>query len=151
MMPRPVLKAALAGALLLASAGLSAAPPSLGGMWDAIVVVNKTEIPFRFEIAGDGANVRGWFFDGDLKMNSTRGRFEDDGTLVLEFAQLGTTLTASLKEGSLEGSYSRGKGVVICDGHDGAATSRPTIWSHVHDPAAAILAIGNYGCLSAGR
>src|SRR5262245_52322644 len=67
------LKGALAGALLLAASSLSAAPPSLGGMWDAIVVVNKTEIPFRFEIAGDGASVRGWFFDGDLKMSSTRG------------------------------------------------------------------------------
>ena len=98
----------LLGALVLGASAVAMAATPLAGTWDATVVVNKVDIPFRFEIAGDGASVRGWFFDGDLKMSSTRGRVEPDGTLVLEFSQLGTTLTATPKDGQLEGSYSRG-------------------------------------------
>jgi thiol-disulfide isomerase/thioredoxin len=98
-------------ALLLALAGLvapsAASAQSLAGLWDASVVVNKLEIPFRFEIAGDGANVKGSFFNGDEKVTSTSGSLEN-GTLTLAFDEYGTKVIATVKDGALEGEYNRG-------------------------------------------
>src|SRR5207245_8349143 len=86
---------------------------SLAGLGDATVVVNACqdkgtiEVPFRFEIAGTGANVKGSFFNGDDKVTSTTGQLEN-GSLVLSFDEYGTKLEAAVKEGRLEGQYSRG-------------------------------------------
>jgi thiol-disulfide isomerase/thioredoxin len=82
----------------------AAAPSPLTGLWDAIVVSNGIEIPFRFEIAGDGADVQGFFFEGDRKVESTSGSFAD-GMLKLEYDHLNTTLEATLTDGQLVGSY----------------------------------------------
>jgi len=103
--------AAFAG-LLFAFAGLMATPSpaaaqSLAGLWDATVVVNTLEIPFRFEIAGEGAAIKGSFFNGDEKVTSTSGTFAN-GALTLSFDEYGTQLVATLKDGHLEGEYSRG-------------------------------------------
>jgi len=98
-------------AVLLAIAGLvapsAASAQSLAGLWDASVVVNKLEIPFRFEIAGDGAAVKGSFFNGDEKVTSTSGSLEN-GTLTLAFDEYGTKVIATVKDGALEGEYNRG-------------------------------------------
>src|SRR6266496_6580707 len=75
---------------------------SLSGSWDATVVVNGLEIPFRMEFAGD----RGSFFNGDEKVTSTSGHFTD-GSLVLNYDHYGTKLEATLKDGALEGRYGR--------------------------------------------
>ena len=82
---------------------------SINGLWDATVLVNNgaLEIPFRFELSGSGANVKGSFFNGDEKTTSTSGSFQN-GTLALSFDELGTRLDARLKDGRLEGEYSRG-------------------------------------------
>jgi thiol-disulfide isomerase/thioredoxin len=79
----------------------------LAGLWDATVVVNDVVIPFRFELAGTGSAVKGSFFNGDEKMTSTTGSFEN-GALVLSFDEYETKLEATLKDGRLEGQYSRG-------------------------------------------
>jgi len=85
-----------------------AAAQSLAGMWDATVTVNGgLEIPFRMEFSGAGAGIKGSFFNGDEKLTSTTGRFEN-GALVLSFDELGTTLEATLKDGTLVGQYARG-------------------------------------------
>ncbi len=81
--------------------------PSLSGLWDAAVVVNGLEIPFRFEIAGAGATINGSFFNGDEKVTSTGGRFEN-GSLKLDFDHYATALEASLVDGRLAGIYNRG-------------------------------------------
>ena len=70
---------------------------SLTGLWDAAVVVNGLEIPFRFEIAGNGAQVSGWFFNGDEKVTSTGGKFEN-GSLVLNFDHYATSVEADARE-----------------------------------------------------
>ena len=75
---------------------------SLSGLWDASVVVNGLKVPFRMEFAGG----RGSFFNGDEKVTSTGGRFEN-GSLVLNFDHYGTELEATLKDGVLEGTYGR--------------------------------------------
>jgi thiol-disulfide isomerase/thioredoxin len=91
-----------------ASAAAAAADGSApAGRWDAVVVVNNVEIPFRFEIAGAGDGVTGAFFDGDTKITSKKGTFKD-GALTLAFDQYGATLEATLKDGQLDGKYLRG-------------------------------------------
>jgi thiol-disulfide isomerase/thioredoxin len=84
-----------------------AAAQSLAGIWDASVAVNKLEIPFRFEIVGTGAAIAGSFFNGDEKVTSTSGSFEN-GALTLSFDEYGSKLIATLKDGRLEGEYNRG-------------------------------------------
>jgi peroxiredoxin len=82
---------------------------SLAGRWDAIVVANGVEVPFPFEIVSDGSSLRGSFFNGDRRITSTAGRFED-GTLVLTFGQYAATLRAKVAEGKLDGEYQRARG-----------------------------------------
>ena len=89
--------------------GSGAAGASVAGLWDAAVVVNGLEIPFRFEIAGSGSNVSGWFFNGDEKVLSTGGKFEN-GSLVLNFDHYATAVEASLVNGRLAGTYNRATG-----------------------------------------
>src|SRR5271165_4073128 len=76
------------GKLLLAAAFIAVAPAamaqSLAGRWDATVTVNGLDIPFRFDISGDGAAVKGTFFNGDVRFNSTGGR-ADNGSLTLNW------------------------------------------------------------------
>ncbi len=86
---------------------------SLAGLWDATVVVSAgrdagtIEVPFRFEIAGSGSNIRGSFFNGDEKVTSTSGLFAN-GALTLSFDEYGTKVEATLKDGQLDGQYARG-------------------------------------------
>jgi thiol-disulfide isomerase/thioredoxin len=102
------LSAVLAVALLAVLAlPARAAAQSLAGLWDATVLVNEVEIPFRIELAGSGAGLNGSFFNGDEKVTSTTGSFEN-GSLILTFDEYETKLEATLKDGSLEGQYSRG-------------------------------------------
>ena len=99
-------------ALALAAPALTQAQapsPSLSGLWDAAVVVNGLEIPFRFEIAGSGDSISGWFFNGDEKVLSTGGKFEN-GTLTLNFDHYATAVEATLVNGRLAGTYNRATG-----------------------------------------
>ena len=95
--------------VLLAALPTAAQTSSPAGLWDAAVVVNGLEIPFRFEIAGAGAAVKGWFFNGDEKVESTGGTFEN-GSLVLNFDHYATSLQAALVNGRLAGTYNRATG-----------------------------------------
>ena len=81
----------------------------VNGLWDATVLVNNgaLEIPFRFELSGSGSNVKGSFFNGDDRTTSTSGTLQS-GVLSLSFDELGTRLDATLKDGQLDGQYSRG-------------------------------------------
>jgi thiol-disulfide isomerase/thioredoxin len=96
----------LATAALLALPSIARAQ-SLAGLWDATVVAGGVEVPFRMEITGSGAGVKGSFFNGDEKVTSTSGQFAN-GALVLSFDEYETKLEATLKDGRLEGQYSRG-------------------------------------------
>jgi thiol-disulfide isomerase/thioredoxin len=101
--------AVLAGlvAAAVAAQPRPAAAQSLAGLWDATVVVNRLEIPFRFEIQGQGSAIKGSFFNGDEKVTSTSGSFEN-GTLTLRFDEYGSKVVATLKDGRLDGEYNRG-------------------------------------------
>jgi thiol-disulfide isomerase/thioredoxin len=96
-------KTILVGVCLLAAApGASAA--GIAGLWDAVVVANNVEVPFRFEIAQTGSRVEGFFFEGDRKVGSTSGSFEN-GVLKLEYDFLNTMLEATLDGDQLRGTY----------------------------------------------
>ena len=82
----------------------AASAPSINGLWDAVVVANKVEVPFRFEIRQNGQHVLGSFFEGDRKIGSTAGSFEN-GTLKLEYDFLNTVLGATLDGDQLRGTY----------------------------------------------
>jgi thiol-disulfide isomerase/thioredoxin len=105
------LYALLAGMIAVIGFAPPAAAQPISGLWDAAVTVNNNngalEIPFRFELSGSGSNVKGSFFNGDDKTTSTSGSLEN-GKLSLSFDELGTKLDATLKDGRLEGEYSRG-------------------------------------------
>jgi thiol-disulfide isomerase/thioredoxin len=99
----------LAATLLVASWALRPALPvdvasSIDGLWDAVVVANDAEVPFRFEIAASGPQIQGFFFEGDRKVGSTAGSFVD-GVLKLDYDFLNTTLDVRLDAGELVGTY----------------------------------------------
>jgi peroxiredoxin len=79
--------------------------PQPVGLWEATVVNGKAEIPFRFEIdRTDDDRVQGFFFEGDRKVGSTSGSFEND-TLTLSYDFLNTTLQATFDGTTLHGTY----------------------------------------------
>src|SRR5262245_65663825 len=100
-------------ALAFVAAAAPAGAQQLAGLYDATVVVSAgqdkgtIEVPFRFEISGSGANVKGSFFNGDEKVTSTSGQLAN-GHLTLSFDEYGTTVEADVKGGQLEGQYTRG-------------------------------------------
>jgi thiol-disulfide isomerase/thioredoxin len=92
----------LAPALLLLAPAASA--QSVAGLWDATINYNGADIPFKLELSGDGANVKGWFFNGDDREVSNSGKLEN-GSLVLNFDSYLAKLTATIKDGVLDGEY----------------------------------------------
>ena len=84
---------AMITALAFVAAAAPAGAQSLAGLWDATVVVSAgqdkgtIEVPFRFEISGTGADVKGSFFNGDDKVTSTIGTLEN-GTLVAQLRRV---------------------------------------------------------------
>jgi len=98
----------LATTLLVSSATASltttAEPGTIAGLWDAVIVANGVEVPFRFEIASNGTAVDGFFFEGDRKVGSTTGSFTG-GELIFEYDFLNTTLELKLTGDELVGAY----------------------------------------------
>ena len=93
---------------LLLSVALAFAPLAVAGsiatLWDGKISLNGVEIPFKLEIMRDGTAVKGAFVNGDDRETSTSGTY-DDGKLVLRFDDYATTLTATVKNGVLEGEW----------------------------------------------
>ena len=77
---------------------------NIAGLWDAAIVADQLEIPFRFEIDQNGSQVQGFFFEGDRKIGSTSGSFEGDH-LRLEYDYLDTTLEIIFQGDQFLGSY----------------------------------------------
>ena len=94
-------KLTLAAFLALAPVAMA---QSLAGRWDATVNVNGVDIPFRFELAGEGATLKGTFFNGDIRFNSTSGR-QENGSLTLGWDYYASRLEATYQDGALDGNY----------------------------------------------
>jgi thiol-disulfide isomerase/thioredoxin len=93
---------------LLAASLLLFAPAAfaqnVAGMWDATINFNGAEIPFKMELSGNGSSVKGWFFNGDDREISNRGNLAN-GSLTLNFDSYLAKLTATVKDGAIDGEY----------------------------------------------
>jgi thiol-disulfide isomerase/thioredoxin len=94
--------AAVAISLVSPQSAFSAS--NIAGLWDAKIVANQLEIPFRFEIAQNGSQVQGFFFEGDRKIASSSGSFSG-GHLILEYDLLETTLEVTFLDDQFAGTY----------------------------------------------
>ena len=80
---------------------------SLSGLWNATVETNGLSIPFRIELTASGDSVEGAFFNGEQKVTSTSGSFQN-GVLRLDYDYMATRLIATLDaDGTLHGDYGR--------------------------------------------
>ena len=121
-------------ALLASAVAVFAQTSSPVGQWDAVVTVsnNTIEIPFRFEIVSSGGTYRGYFFDGDVKVPSQPGTFEN-GALDLRFDQYGTRLQATLTGDRLDGQYDAARAARhIRSGRFAPVRPKPTTRSSRH-------------------
>ncbi len=98
-------------AILTGVSAFAAGTDSLEGRWDATLTVKATVIPFRLDISGSGANLKGTLYNGDDKEFTTSAKF-DNGKLVLDFAHYLTTITATVKDGQLTGKVDQRNGEV---------------------------------------
>jgi thiol-disulfide isomerase/thioredoxin len=97
--------AALAAVLASSGAAFAAdASSAIGGRWDAVLTRNGTEIPFRLDIKGSGADLRGVLYDGFKPYDGTTSASFKDGKLTLNIEHYLTTINATLKDGQLDGS-----------------------------------------------
>jgi hypothetical protein len=119
---------------LRGDAGLTSTP-RIAGLWDArIVTANQVEIPFRFEIVQSANRVQGFFFEGDRKVGSTSGSFQN-GALTRDPEDLrrrGTPM-GRWNGGRLAMSHFAGERIRIfraawCSSSSGAAGAR-TAWT----------------------
>jgi thiol-disulfide isomerase/thioredoxin len=85
-------------------AATAAFAQSVAGLWDARININGVEFPFQLEIKGSGANVQGFFVNGDDREASTSGEFREN-ILRLGFDDYATELTATLKDNTLNGEW----------------------------------------------
>ncbi len=91
-------KTLFAALLLISSTAWAAGEKSIDGLWDATITVDGNKIPFQMGLSGNGANVRGWFFNGDDKEVSNSGKYEN-GALVLNFDSYAAVLKATVTGG----------------------------------------------------
>ena len=94
---------AAALAALLASSATALAGDQIDGRWDARLTHNGIEIPFRLDISGSGARLKGTLYDGFSAYEYTTGASYQEGQLVLNIDHYLTTITAKLDNGKLVG------------------------------------------------
>ena len=96
-----VLAALASGPLAAGATSASSAPD---GRWDAsLIQSNGNVIPFRLDISGAGATLKGTFYDGFEPYEQTTSASFENGKLVLNIDHYLTTITASVQDGQLKG------------------------------------------------
>jgi len=98
-------------AIVLAGSGVSfasthspSAADAVDGRWDASLARNGTVIPFRLDISGSGATLKGMLYDGFEPYDGTTSATFQDGKLVLNIEHYLTTITATVRDGRLAGN-----------------------------------------------
>jgi thiol-disulfide isomerase/thioredoxin len=77
---------------------------SLDGRWDAVLTTKAGAVPFRLDISGEGATLKGTLYNGWDPFETTTSAKFDNGTLVLNIDHYLTRITAKLNsDGQLEG------------------------------------------------
>jgi thiol-disulfide isomerase/thioredoxin len=96
------LLAALTLSASAANGGQSSA--ALDGRWDATLIQPEGNvIPFRLDISGSGASLKGTFYNGFEPYEQTTKASFENGQLVLSIDHYLTTITATVQGGELEG------------------------------------------------
>jgi peroxiredoxin len=126
----------MAAAALLSGSTLAApawADEAVAGRWDAVLTDNGPAVPFRLDISGSGATLKGTFYDGFNPYDGTTSASFKDGKLTLSAEHYLTTIDAKLDNGQLVGTTTlQGSGYTLTYGF------RAT--RHVAAPAAAAQA-----------
>ncbi|MFT4248476.1 MAG: TlpA disulfide reductase family protein [Pseudomonas sp.] len=124
---------------LLSTSALAWADVPVAGRWDAQLERDGSVIPFRLDISGEGATLKGTLYDGFRPYEHTTHASYQDGKLVLDVGHYLTTISAELKDGRLVGGVTtegRGRSTAYhfeATRHDPssdaaiAATSAPSI------------------------
>jgi thiol-disulfide isomerase/thioredoxin len=102
---------------------------SLDGRWDARLINNGVIIPFRLDISGEGATLKGTFYNGFEPYDSTTSATFQDGKLVLNIEHYLTTINATLNDGELTGN-------VVSQSRDSSSQFRFEAKHYVADAAA---------------
>lgn len=94
---------------VLAIPGCRRRPRELNGEWyGTIINKNGDELPIKMELKRDGANVSGSFVNGDERVTSTSGSFDDStGTLKLRFDYYDGDLEARFFRREMIGTFTR--------------------------------------------
>ncbi len=94
-------------ALAALVAGFASAAPAdskfLEGRWDATLTTKTGVVPFRLDISGEGATLKGTLYNGWDPFETTTGAKFENGTLVLNIDHYLTKITATVKDGELDG------------------------------------------------
>ncbi len=85
-----------------AATGL-AANGTIDGRWDASLTTKTGVVPFRLDISGEGATLKGTLYNGWDPFETTTGAGFQNGQLVLRIDHYLTRITATLKDGELDG------------------------------------------------
>ena len=99
-------------AAVLTGIGLSGAVPtsaattdSIDGRWSASLTTQTGQvIPFRLDISGSGASLKGTLYDGFDPYETTTSATFENGQLTLNIDHYLTTITANEKDGQLTGT-----------------------------------------------
>jgi thiol-disulfide isomerase/thioredoxin len=75
---------------------------SLEGRWDATLKSGGNSIPFRLDISGEGPTLKGTLYSDEEKEFTTSASFKN-GVLVLDLEHYLTKITATFKNGELDG------------------------------------------------
>ncbi|WP_161966099.1 peroxiredoxin family protein [Steroidobacter cummioxidans] len=89
--------------VLAAGSHIARSAETLEGRWDAQLVRGEQVIPFRLDISGSGATLKGTLYDGFRPYENTSSASFDNGQLVLNLEHYLTTITAKLDGGQLVG------------------------------------------------
>ena len=79
---------------------------SLDGRWDATLVSQGSTIAFRLDISGSGPTLKGTFYNGFTPYDGTTAASFQDGNLTLNIDHYLSKISATLKDGKLDGNLS---------------------------------------------
>jgi peroxiredoxin len=87
----------------LAASSAAYGQQSIDGRWDAALTTKTGTVPFRLDISGEGGSLKGTLYNGWDPFETTTGASFKDGQLVLKIDHYLTRITATLKDGDLDG------------------------------------------------
>jgi thiol-disulfide isomerase/thioredoxin len=79
------------------------------GFWDGTIKYDQLSFPFKFQISGQGDQISGSFFNGDIPISSTGGRLAGN-SLSLNFDHLGARLEATVDGDTIKGTFGGKRG-----------------------------------------